>query len=108
MNRNLSLSFINLSNPSKVTKLIPSTPFVGQLIADANRVGPAPSSGMDLAGCFVVIAGAGLPAVAALSPKYNNLLWHCLASSFLVKTHQTTLSKILCRRLLKPPSGTIT
>ena len=63
---------------------------------------------MDLAGCFVVIAGAGLPAVAALSPKYNNLLWHCLASSFLVKTHQTTLSKILRRRLLKPPSGTIT
>ena len=65
-------------------------------------------TGMDLAGCFVVIAGAGLPAVAALSPKYNNLLWHCLASSFLVKTHQTTLSKILRRRLLKPPSGTIT
>ena len=29
------------------------------------------SSGMDLVGCFVVIAGAGLPAVAALSPKYN-------------------------------------
>ena len=66
------------------------------------------NTGMDLAGCFVVIAGAGLPAVAALSPKYKNLLWHCLASSFLVKTHQTTLSKILCRRLLKPPSGTIT
>ena len=68
----------------------------------------ATDTAMDLSGCFVVIAGAGLPAVAALSPKYNNLLWHCLASSFLVKTHQTTLSKILCRRLLKPPSGTLT
>lgn len=37
-------------------------------------------SGVDLVGCFVLIAGTGLPAVAAASPKYKYkkyLLWQC-------------------------------